>query len=1114
MQKQLLPLVRLLSCVATVVVFVFASSFVDAKPFQDRVIQGRVTSSDDQSGIPGVNIVVKGTTSGTVSDAEGNYTLSVSGSDAVLVFSAIGYSTQEVTVGGQTTIDIVLGVDVTSLSEVVVVGYGTVKKSDVTGSLSRVTSATIEERPVQNVLQALQGQAAGMNVSSNMRPGELPSVNIRGNRSINGPNGPLYVVDGIPLVTAPNSGTPSALNDIHPNDIASVEVLKDASATAIYGSRGANGVILITTKKGEKGKVSVNYNATVSIDSYKELTDWMSAGQYFDRWRLAVMNGRQYQTPANGDLTQAPDIWYPDPELDKTKIPGLSADTRAIEALMSGYKWEDYEAGIVAMRPTTEAEQEMGWPAEVPDYDSRRIKTYDWTDDAIQKGITQNHQISLSSGTEQSKLYLSLGYYNQKGIQVDQGYKRYNGLISGELSPTKWFTLGSSLNAAFSTQDFGIHPPNTSNPGPKDLYSRAVSQFPFLSPRDANGEYIRSPQLNLDVFNPLIDIDQAKNERRATSLIGSMFAEVKFMPWLKYRFNFGVQYRDFRTGAFTGPLATPHISARANTASYSTEESFSWVAENLLYFDKSFGPDHVVGVTLLQSAQNFRREGVNAGAASTVNEYAYWYDLGANILGRANSYGSQFTENSLMSFMARANYTFRDKYLLTGSARMDGASVLAPGNKWDFFPSFALAWKMQEESFMHGIGWIDELKPRVGFGVVGNSSVEPYQSSGLLSRNMYTFGANATAGYLPQIAPNPNLSWEKTTQWNLGVDVSTLRGRVSGSIELYKANTQDLLFERVLPAVSGYVRKLENVGETQNKGIEITISGRAIDKADFSWQIDLNWSSNREEIVELINGKNDMLAQRWFIGQPTQVYYQYKYDRIWTDSEEDQAEMAKYRANGVQVYPGTIKVVDRETVDTNGDGKGDAKDYKIDASDFYIRGTDRPKWSGGITNTFRYKNWELSSFIYARVGQTYFGGYPNSFGGRNPNGRVENDVWSYKNQDARWPMPTTASVWAPTAAMQFNNGSFAVVRNISLSYFVPDTFSSKIFLKNLSLNVQVLNPFFLYGGDVVKLGLNPDDTTNWNSQSLANQPNAAPLGGMNTNNVLNQSWVFGLRAGL
>jgi TonB-dependent starch-binding outer membrane protein SusC len=348
---------------------------------------------------------------------------------------------------------------------------------------------------------------------------------------------------------------------------------------------------------------------------------------------------------------------------------------------------------------------------------------------------------------------------------------------------------------------------------------------------------------------------------------------------------------------------------------------------------------------------------------------------------------------------------------------------------------------------------------------------------------------------------NPELRWERTSEWNIGLDFSILQSKLTGSVELYEANTSDLIFGRTLAAPSGYVEKLENIGKTRNKGIEITLSAVALETESFSWNIDVNWSANREEIVELINGKEDMLANRLFIGQPTQVYYQYDHDGIWQNTTEDLEELAKFKANGFNFYPGTVKVVDQND------------DYKITADDFVVRGTNRPKWTGGITNTFRYKNWTLSAFVYARIGQTFFGGYPNSYGGVFPNGRVENDVWSWDNPGGRWPMPNFGSgVSNYTAAMQFDDGSFVSVRNISLSYSFPQAWTSKMYLKNLDLNFQILNPF-LFGGEVVKMGLNPDDVTNWDTISSANGPASSPVGGMNTNTILPQSFVFGVRAG-
>jgi hypothetical protein len=358
------------------------------------------------------------------------------------------------------------------------------------------------------------------------------------------------------------------------------------------------------------------------------------------------------------------------------------------------------------------------------------------------------------------------------------------------------------------------------------------------------------------------------------------------------------------------------------------------------------------------------------------------------------------------------------------------------------------------------------------------------------------FGSAAAIGYLPQLVQNPTLGWERTAQVNLGIDFSMFKGRLSGSIEAYKQNTSDLIFPKTLPAVSGYVQKYMNVGKTSNKGIEITLSGGIIQKKDFGWTADVNWSANKEEIVELVNGKTDMLSDRLFIGQPTQVFYNYANAGIWGADSKDLAEMALFNANGTNFRPGTIRVVDQ-----NGD-------KKIDASDMIILGTPRPKWTGGITNTFRYKNWSLSSFIYFRWGQMYFGGYPNSYGGVNPNGRVENDIWSFDNPSGRWPMPNAATnITNLTAAMQYNNGSFGVVRNISLSYTFPKRLIEKATLKDLTVNFQVLNPF-IFGPGVVKWGINPDDDTNW---SIASS-NTNPLGGTNNNTILPQSFVFGLRA--
>jgi len=1054
-------------------------------------VTGKVT---DEAGKPieGVTVQVKGTKSFSVSKRDGSFSVVAPSGNGILVFSSVGFREEEVPISNRSELSFKLTTTATTMQDVVVVGYGTQKKSDVTGAVSRITDKVIQDRPTQNVLQALQGHAAGVHVSSNLKPGELPVVRIRGNRSINFSNDPLYVIDGIPLVNSlgVNSFTMADLNE---NDVASIEVLKDASATAIYGSRGSNGVVIITTKKGQKGKIAISYNGTVSFDWYKSLTDWMDGGEYVDRWRLSAINGRTYHSlgTGNGDLTKPAITWYPNPKDDSTLFG--SSDATAIASIMTGY--ERNPDGSVKMRPTTAAEQAHGWPAMVPAYNAANVGNYDWLNAATRQGVTQSHQISLSSGTDISRMSISLGYYNQLGVQSDQDYKRYTANVSGDITGNKWLTLGTSILTSFSLQNFGIQGPNTSNTGSKDLYSRASDQFPYAFPVDKNGFWVRNPGGNLSLWNPLIDIDQSKNERRTFAVLASVYGEIKFRPWLKYRINFGPQYRHYRSGSWTGPDATSHLTNRPNTAGYATEENFSWVVENLLYFDKTFDKVHTLGVTLLQSSQKSRRESASTSVTGVVNPLSLWYDLGSNSAGNP-SYGSGFTENSLTSFMGRVNYTLMNKYLLTLSGRYDGSSVLAPDHKWDFFPSFAVAWKVQEENFMEQLNWINELKLRFGYGITGSSSVNPYSTSGPLSRNPYVYGNAAGIGYLPQLVQNPLLKWERTAQTNLGVDFGLFKNRISGSLELYQQNTSDLIFVKTLPAVTGYVQKIENIGKTRNQGVEITLTTINMQRGKFSWSTDLNWSKNEEEIVELINGKQDMVANALFIGQPTQVFYTngYEYAGIWSGSSKDLAEMAKFKQNGVNFYPGTIKVVDQ-----NGD-------YKIDAADWKIQGTPRPKWTGGITNTFRYENWSLSSFIYFRWGQTYFGGYPNSFGGANPNGRVENDVWSWDYWDARYPMPNSA-VTNFTSSMQYNDGSFWAVRNISLSYTFAKNLIRKIAVNDLVVNVQVLNPF-IFGKQVVRWGLNPDDDTNW---SIASS-NTNPLGGTNNNTILPQSFVIGVKA--
>ncbi|MCX6238020.1 MAG: TonB-dependent receptor [Bacteroidia bacterium] len=1058
---------------------------------QQNVVKGKVT---DQSGaaLPGASVMVKGTTNGAVTSIEGIYTLANVPANGTIVFSFVGMKTEEIQVGGKTVVNMILTEETIGLEDIVVIGYGTAKKSDVTGALASVSEKTIKEKPVQNALQAMQGKAAGVDIVSNVRPGEVSSISIRGTRSINGSNSPLFVVDGIIMM-----GT---INDINPNDIASIEILKDASSTAIYGSRGANGVILITTKAGKKGKIAVNYEASLAIDQIHSLTKWASAGEAIDRYRLADIDGATYKA---GSVA----FNYPDPTADIQTFG--NSDVSTINAIRSGYEWNDPGTyASVKTRAATTDEIAKGWPAQVPVYNPGNIPSTDWIGLLTQPSSTQNHLLSISAGNDISKVYISAGYLDNNGTQKNQSYRRYTFRLNGDITPTKWMNVGASINASRSIQNYGTINRAGSATGPKDAYGTALSEYPMATPYDANGVLIEKPGGNntIPVWNPLIDIDNAKDERMATNLNANLYAEIKFLPWIRYRMNFGTGIRNYRNATWQGSQSTLLRTATppTSTASYASGETFQYMLENLLYIDKTINV-HTFGLTLLQSAQYLRSESSNIGASKILYNSSLWYNLGANLNGKPDGYGTGFGESSLQSYMGRFNYSLKNKYLLTITGRWDGSSVLAEGHKWDFFPSFAAAWKIQEENFLKPIGWINELKLRLGYGVTGNSGVGSYTTMGPLTQYNYVFGTAPAIGYIPMSMANPGLSWEKTAQMNTGIDFSILNRRISGSVEFYQSNTSDILMQRDIPVITGYPNIWFNIGKMRNTGVEITLSTVNIQKHGLRWTTDLTFSANKERIVELVNGKEDMKANNYFIGQPLQVFRTYVVDGLWQNTTDDLAEIAKWAANGFFFEPGQYKPVEQGT-----------PDYKLTDADMVIRGSDRPKWVAGMNNTISYKNFELSFFVYSRIGQSYFSSLqPGGSAGGQYVGYVRsanpNEFWSADNPNARWPKPTSkakTSVAAVNQAMYINDGSFVTVRNIGLSYSVPSRLLEKYQVKSCQIYTQVLNPF-IFGGDAVKAGLNPDDTNGWTSVNSVGDP----TGGNNNNTMMIRSLVFGLRVG-
>jgi TonB-linked SusC/RagA family outer membrane protein len=1074
-----------------------------------QVVKGRVISGDDGQGFPGVNVIVKGTSVGTVTDTNGNYSLDVPSPESILVFTSIGYRTAEIPVGGQSEINLTMETDVTSLSEVVVVGYGTVKKSDVTGSLSSVSSEQLKAVPVQSISQALQGRAAGVDVAtSSFRPGDNPTIRIRGNRSLIGGNDPLIVLDGIPLPEG------SSINDFNPSDVESIEILKDASSTAIYGSRAANGVILVTTKKGKAGKAKISYETFFGFSSPLVEIDIMNGGQHAELRREALRNNNTlgYLTP------------WADPAADYTEF--TKQDVEMWNSVADGYEWEDREARIPKTRPVTAEEREkfeayydqyqLRYPVasrtsaintklvnlramlddpnlEIPVYHPKNVRTTDWGDLALRTGKKQSHQISVSGGTENIKLFFGAGYYKEDGIQKSQGFERFNVKLGLDYQASKRIKVGGTINGSLATQEYG-----------SPLYFRAIGQVPIAIPYDNEGNIILQPGGDALIFSPLNEISDFVDDRRTARIFGSYYADVKLAEGLRYHVNIGTDFRQYRRGRYQGRFTSDRRGG-TSWAEYNQEERFSYVVENLLFYDKTFKDIHNIGVTALYSLQQDRFESSIANVANLPYESQLYYNLGSTDASGPDAFGSDFSKKVFISYMARVNYSLMDKYLLTITGRYDGLSPLAPGNKWGFFPSASVAWKAHEESFISDLNLFDELKFRAGYGEVGNAGVPSYLVPGRLTKVPYVWGESVAWGLVPQYLPNPNLRWEGTRSLNLGLDFGVLRGRISGTIEVYKQTTDDLMMFRQLPTASGFASIVENVGKVENKGIELSLNSINLDMSNgFKWSTSIVFSKNKEEIVELYGGTNDDLGNRWFIGEPITTYFDFQPLGVW---QSDEVEAAKLYGR----IPGQSKIKDQNTVDTNGDGKPDAPDGVINANDRVIRGNNVPDWTGSMVNTFSYKGFELSFMLYTRQGSTIASGYYRpANAGRYPEPAFVN-YWTPSNPSNMYPRPTTDQerIDYPEAYL-YRDGSFVKMRNITLGYTFKNDMISKFKMESLRVYVTAYNPFLwsdFKGGDPefyaastrVSGGLNVPNS-NINDQLIGN-------------NLSDKSIVFGLNVG-
>lgn len=977
MKKSLLFLFGVLLCVQ--------SQFVMA---QSRAVTGKVTDAGG-NGLPGVSVTVKNTTSGAATDGNGTYSVNVPSGNSTLVFSYIGFVSQEVEVGSKSQINVSLVEDATALSEVVVVGYGTQKKSQMTGAISQVTSKQITEMPLTNLGQALQGRAAGVDVSqSGSKPGSAPRILIRGRRSFNAGNDPLYVVDGIPLS--------AGYEDINPNDIQSIEVLKDATATAIYGARGANGVILVTTKRGgNKGKT------TVTLDTYAGASNAYSTLNLFSGEEFAEYVREAYRATVS---TQNPQGLYLDAagKLVPTGQSDPVADAKI--AVLGGDP--NVAAGIAEKRNTQ------------------------YQDLILRTGMMQNHTIGVQGGNDRTSFYISGGFFQDNGITKGLDFSRYSLRANIDHQVNKRLKVGVSSYMMYSVR-------NGENLNP---YGNTLNANPLGAAFKADGSLIFEPTNDALLSNPLseivdgVNIDNTKKYR----IFNSIYAEVKILDGLTYRLNLGPDFTQQRWGRFIG--SETNARRRGDSQAFNENQfGFNMTMENILNYNKTFGK-HTLNVTGVQSIQkdNFERyrsevQGIPAQAQS-------FYSL--NSATSVLAVQSGLVQWTIASLMGRVNYSFNDKYLLTATLRRDGSSRFGENTKYGIFPGVAVGWNITNEGFMKNVTFVDMLKLRGGWGKVGNQGVRPYQTQGLLARTTYAFGATGAFGFRPGTISNPDLRWEESGNANVGLDFSVFRGRVQGSLEFYETNTKSLLLNDFLPGSVGFNFFSNNVGHTRNKGIELGVTTVNVNsKNGFKWTTDFQFTKNKEEIVSLYNGKVDDLGNRWFIGYPLNTYFDWEKEGIWQSNEADQA-----KAYGSEV--GQIKVRD-----VNGDGK-------INADDRTLRGTDVPKWAGGLTNRFEFKGFDLSFFLFGRFGNTILSGFHRNqlqLAGRYQ--QIKVDYWTPNNPTNEFPRPKSNQEFPVyNSTLFYYDGTFIKLRNINFGYTFSKGIAKKIGAESVRFYSSIQQP--------------------------------------------------------
>ena len=906
---------------------------------QNKTITGIVTDAETGEPIVGASVRLVDSKLGTAADEKGNFKLQVPSANAILQITSVGYKTIEIKVQDGVN-HIKLSAINKQLNDVVVVGYGTKKRSDITGAVVSVPKARLAELPVTNVMQSLEGAVAGLNITTTSSvPGSSPSIVSRGNNSINAGSSPYIVIDGIPVIQTAGGN----YNNINPNDIASIEVLKDASATAIYGVKGSSGVILITTKRGTTGKPVIRYNAYGGVENLGHILKPRSGADYIQKYADYMKQTGQTQTspvPNYGEL-------------------------------------DNYNAG----------------------------REVNWLDVATQQGTITDHNLSISGGTSDVKYFISGEYMNQKGAIKGYQYHRASVRANLDVNLTSYLTVGMSSFFASNNYDGG-----------RANFLFATAMSPYGTVYNPDGSYAIYPMYpELLYTNPLLGLTTDRISR-TYNFNGNAYAEVKFsgiLKGLKYRLNTGYIYFPERYANYSGRAANDLIG----TASITNAHTNNYTVENIISYTKDWKKHHV-DFTGLYSSQERKYITTTAGASGFINDILSFNNLGAGATQTSSSYSDRYGANSQMG---RINYTYDGKYLFTATARRDGASVFG-GNtdKYGVFPSVAFGWNVTKENFMQNVSFVDNMKLRVSYGKTGNEGVGVYQTITTDGAVRYPFNAVSTIGVTASNIGNANLHWENTKTLNIGLDFTVLKNRINGTFDFYNSNTYDMLLRRSLPIITGYSSVWDNLGQLSNQGFEVSLNSQNIVTKDFKWETSVVFATNRNRIVDLYGDKKDDLGNRWFINRPLGVVYDYVMQGVWQTGEDPSKQDPNAK-------PGDLKFQD-----LNGDGKIDA------TNDRTIVGQTSPKWTGGLTNTFHYKNFHLNIFIQTAQGMT-----------------KGNPDLNYGDETGRRNTPAEVGYWTSTnnnntrPALSYNNtrgygyasdASYTRIKDITLSY----VFSQKV----------------------------------------------------------------------